>query len=44
MTLKPWFYAVDDLYQQDKDKFIKLVELKADIVTSVMALEEQAHI
>ena len=39
MTLKPWFYAVDDLYQQDKDKFIKLVELKADIVTNVMEFE-----
>ena len=36
MTIKPWYYAVNDLYQQDKDKFIKLVDLKASIVTEVM--------
>lgn len=37
--IKPWYYAVDDLYQQDKEKFRKLVKLKADIITNVMEME-----
>jgi len=35
MTVATWYEAVNDLYMQDKDKFLKLVELKADIVTDV---------
>lgn len=31
-----WYQAVDNLYQQDKEKFLKLLELKADIIRKTM--------
>ena len=32
-----WYNAVDNLYKQDKQKFLKLVELKAQIIKETMA-------
>lgn len=36
MTQSTWYQAVDNLYQQDKEKFLKLLELKADIIRQTM--------
>lgn len=40
MTLSTWYHAVNDLYLQDKEKFLKLVELKADILTDIVGKDE----
>ena len=38
---KQWYEAVDGLYQQDKTKFLKLVDLKADILTDLIVKNEK---
>lgn len=38
-----WYNAVDNLYKQDKEKFLKLVELKAQIVKDVMEFNIQDY-
>lgn len=36
MPQSSWYQAVDSLYQQDKEKFLKLLELKAEIIRETM--------
>jgi hypothetical protein len=36
MPQSSWYSAVDNLYQQDKEKFLKLLELKAEIIRETM--------
>lgn len=36
-----WYNAVDNLYQQDKKKFLKLVELKGQIIKDVMEFNKE---
>lgn len=37
---KGWYEAVNGLYQQDKTKFLKLVDLKADILTDLIVKDD----
>ena len=36
-----WYNAVNNLYQQDKKKFLKLVELKGQIIKDVMEFNKE---
>ena len=38
---KGWYEAVDGLYQQDKNKFLKLVDLKSDILTDLIVKDDK---
>ena len=38
---KEWYEAVNGLYQQDKTKFLKLVDLKADILTDLIVKNDK---
>ena len=38
---KGWYQAVDGLYQQDKNKFLKLVDLKSDILTDLIVKDDK---
>lgn len=39
--IKSWYEAVDGLYKQDKAKFLKLVDLKADILTDLIGKDDK---
>ena len=38
---KEWYQAVNGLYQQDKAKFLKLVDLKTEIVTNIIVKDDK---